>query len=66
MSYQGNGFFRLNDKIRKKTNIGLIAGGTGVTPLYQIMQAMHLGNDKSCDVSFLYANKTLNDVLVEK
>ena len=50
----------------KKSKIGLIAGGTGITPIYQIMQAMHLGGDKSCEVKFLYSNKTLDDVLIEE
>ena len=27
---------------------------------------MHLGGDKSCDVKFLYSNKTLDDVLLEE
>ena len=26
---------------------------------------MHLAGDKSCDVKFLYSNKTLSDVLIE-
>lgn len=27
---------------------------------------MHLAGDKSCDVKFLYSNKTLDDVLLEE
>ena len=27
---------------------------------------MHLAGDKSCDVKFLYSNKTLGDVLIEE
>jgi hypothetical protein len=26
---------------------------------------MHLAEDKSCDVKFLYSNKTLDDILLE-
>jgi len=66
VSYFGDGNFSLLGKIWKKSKIGLIAGGTGITPIYQIMQAMHLAGDKSCDVKFLYSNKTLGDVLIEE
>jgi NAD(P)H-flavin reductase len=66
MSYLGDGNFRLQKTIVNKTKIGLIAGGTGITPIYQIMQAMHLAGDGSCDVKFLYSNKTTKDVLIEE
>lgn len=32
--YLGNGRFKLFDKVRKKTKLGLIAGGTGITPIF--------------------------------
>ena len=66
MTYLGNQRFKLQGTEVKKSKIGLIAAGTGITPIYQIMQAMHLGQDKSCDVKFLYSNKTLDDVLLEQ
>ena len=65
MAYLGDGNFRMMGKEIKKSKIGLIAGGTGITPPYQVIQSMHLAGDKSCDVKFLYSNKTLDDLLLE-
>jgi NAD(P)H-flavin reductase len=64
LAYLGDGNFRVKGEVLKKTKIGLIAGGTGITPPYQVIQAMHLAGDKSCDVKFLYSNKTLDDILL--
>ena len=65
MAYLGDGNFRLKGEVVKKSKVGFIAGGTGITPPYQVIQAMHLAGDKSCDVKFLYSNKTLDDILLE-
>lgn len=32
--YKGNGNFLLKKKIMKKTKVGFIAGGTGITPCF--------------------------------
>ena len=34
LSYLGNGNFLIRKKPVKKTKVGLIAGGTGITPCY--------------------------------
>ena len=36
LSYIGNGNFLIKNKPVKKTKIGMIAGGTGLTPIYQV------------------------------
>ena len=64
-AYLGDGRFKAKDTIIQKSKIGYITGGTGVTPGYHAIQAMHLAGDKSCDVKFLYSNKTLDDLLLE-
>jgi len=45
-----------------KSRIGLIAGGTGMNPLYSIAQASILANDNT-EFTFLYSNKTKDDIL---
>lgn len=37
MTYLGNGRFKLQGTEVKKSKIGLIAAGTGITPIYQVM-----------------------------
>ena len=45
-----------------KTKIGLIAGGSGITPMYAVAQASALAKD-GCQVTFLFMNKTKDDIL---
>ena len=65
VAYIGGGNFMVMGKIITKKKLGFIAGGTGITPPYQVVQAMHLGIDTTCDVKFLYSSKTLDDILLE-
>lgn len=47
-----------------KQKIGMIAGGTGITPMYQcILEILRNPEDKT-EVSLLYANKTPADILL--
>ncbi|KAI2499635.1 oxidoreductase [Fragilaria crotonensis] len=49
---------------RKATHIGMIAGGTGITPMLQVLDAIFRDpNDKTC-VKMIYANQTEDDILV--
>ena len=34
LSYHGHGMFTIKKELKKKTKIGLVAGGTGITPCY--------------------------------
>lgn len=44
--------------------IGMIAGGTGLTPMFQIINNVLHGEDNTTKISLLYSNKTENDVLL--
>lgn len=49
--------------------IGMMAGGTGVTPMLQILQAIFINpkyKDDQTKVNMIYANQTPNDILVRK
>jgi len=48
----------------KRTKIGLIAGGTGITPMYSIALASSLAQD-GIDITFLNSNKTKSDILIK-
>lgn len=56
------------EKIKVKTNqwkrIGLIAGGTGITPCYQVAQHVMKDPKDETQVDLIYANKTKADVLL--
>jgi len=42
----------------------MVAGGTGITPLYQIIQAMTNASE-NIQVTLLYLNRTEDDILLQ-
>ena len=65
MCYLGNGdfYFKLEGKIRKYSKISLIAGGSGITPIYQVL--IHLLDEiKKYSITLLFANKKEEDILL--
>ena len=42
----------------------MVAGGTGITPCYQILQAC-LKNNDGTDVSLVFGNRTVRDILLK-
>lgn len=63
--YFGDGDFALRKNPIKKTKIGLIAGGTGITPCFQIIQSSSLAKD-ALSIVMLYSNKTESDILLKE
>ncbi|XP_058074528.1 NADH-cytochrome b5 reductase-like protein [Magnolia sinica] len=49
-----------------KKNIGMIAGGTGITPMLQIIEAILKNPDDVTQVSLLYANISPDDILLKE
>ncbi|KAI7899114.1 uncharacterized protein BX663DRAFT_518837 [Cokeromyces recurvatus] len=46
--------------------VGMIAGGTGITPMYQLIRhILENPNDKDTQIWLIYGNKTLNDILLK-
>ncbi|KAK3934808.1 hypothetical protein QBC46DRAFT_462423 [Diplogelasinospora grovesii] len=44
--------------------IGMLAGGTGITPMYQLIRAICEDLDDTTEVSLIYANRTEQDILL--
>jgi cytochrome-b5 reductase len=69
--YLGRGYIRVKypgkpEQIRFATDIGLIAGGTGITPMLQIVKAILKDPSDTTRVSLLFANQTEDDILVRE
>ncbi|CAG8101439.1 unnamed protein product [Penicillium nalgiovense] len=47
-------------------HIGMIAGGTGITPMYQLIRAICDDKADTTKISLLYANNTEQDILLRK
>jgi cytochrome-b5 reductase len=44
--------------------IGMLAGGTGITPMYQIIRAICEDDRDTTEISLIYANRTEEDILL--
>jgi cytochrome-b5 reductase len=50
----------------KHTHVALIAGGTGITPMYQVARAIFNNPDDKTKVTLIFANVTEEDILLKK
>lgn len=46
--------------------VGMVAGGTGITPMYQLIKSILLSKTDKTKVSLFYLNKTQADILLQK
>lgn len=58
------GFFEYTPNMVK--TLGMIAGGTGITPMYQITTAILRDPEDMTKVSLIYANVTEDDILLKQ
>ncbi|KAK7330135.1 hypothetical protein VNO77_24321 [Canavalia gladiata] len=49
-----------------KKHIGMIAGGTGITPMLQVIEAILKNPDDKTQISLLYANVSPDDILLKQ
>ena len=65
LTYEGNAIFKIaNKEPMRKTKIGLIAGGSGITPLLSFLDAVYRAKDPNIECCrLLYSNKTEADIL---
>lgn len=72
ITYKGAGTFEVEDpfdrtsRTVKCSHVGMIAGGTGITPMYQIAQYSAAKSDDSLEMSLLFANRTAEDIMLQQ
>ena len=64
IEYKGNGQFYLKKQIVPYSYVGMMAGGTGVTPMLQLIKAILRNPMDKTKISLLFANQTEDDILV--
>jgi len=69
--YLGGGYFNIHGVGVRVQRINLIGGGTGITPLWQLLRAILCApaSDKDAagvQLSLVYANKTTEDILMRE
>ncbi|KAI0979771.1 hypothetical protein GJ496_010299 [Pomphorhynchus laevis] len=62
------GVFEISKQTSKKTlhikELNLIAGGSGITPMFQMIRAI-LTTDDSIHIKLVFANKTVDDIILK-
>ncbi|XP_037538572.1 NADH-cytochrome b5 reductase 2 [Nematolebias whitei] len=70
--YKGNGAFSIRankktePKVQKFKHVGMIAGGTGITPMLQLVRSITSDPADSTKCSLIFANQTEKDILLRE
>ncbi|XP_068638175.1 nitrate reductase [NADH] 2-like [Aristolochia californica] len=66
IEYTGSGNFTVKGKHKFARRLAMIAGGTGITPIYQVMQAILKDPEDETEMYVVYANRTEDDILLRE
>lgn len=66
IQYTGRGNFLVHGKPKFAKKLAMLAGGTGITPIYQIMQAILKDPEDETEMYVVYANRTEDDILLRE
>ncbi|KAK4758318.1 hypothetical protein SAY87_019619 [Trapa incisa] len=64
IEYNGRGSFTVNGKPKFAKRLAMLAGGTGITPIYQVAQAILKDPEDETEMHVVYANRTEEDILL--
>lgn len=63
--YLEPGQFLIRGKPRNASKLAMLAGGTGITPMYQVIKAVLSNPSDKTECSLVYANQTEEDILLK-
>ncbi|XP_027333893.1 nitrate reductase [NADH] 2 isoform X2 [Abrus precatorius] len=66
IEYNGRGNFSVHGKHRYAKRLAMLAGGTGITPIYQVAQAILRDPEDHTEMHVVYANRTEDDILLRE
>ncbi|XP_059191469.1 NADH-cytochrome b5 reductase 2 [Centropristis striata] len=70
--YEGNGQFSIRPdkksapKVRRFKHVAMIAGGTGITPMLQLIRSITADSSDNTKCSLIFANQTEKDILLRE
>ena len=64
--YKGKGVVSLHGQEQTIKRIGLLAGGTGITPTYQVLMAIAKDPEDTTEAHLIFANKSPADVFLRE
>lgn len=65
IEYLGKGHFIASGIQKYAKNLAMIAGGSGITPIYQVMQAILKDPEDPTKIFVVFANRTEDDILLK-
>ncbi|KAJ1400597.1 Riboflavin synthase-like beta-barrel [Sesbania bispinosa] len=66
IEYSGKGNFLVHGKHKFAKRLAMFAGGTGITPIYQVVQAILKDPEDHTEMHLIYANRTEDDILLRE
>jgi len=69
LTYRGNGAVVIKGRTETRTTVkelAMVAGGSGITPMFQVAQAVLSNPNDSTRVSLIFANVTEQDILLRQ
>lgn len=66
IEYLGCGNFKVHGENKFGKKLAMLAGGTGITPIYQVMQAILKDPEDDTEMYVVYANRTEDDILLRE
>ncbi|KAF5740285.1 Nitrate reductase 2 [Tripterygium wilfordii] len=66
IEYNGRGNFMVHGKPKFAKKLAMLAGGTGITPIYQVVQAILKNPEDETEMYVVYANRTEEDILLKE
>lgn len=66
VEYTGRGNFLVGGKPKFARRLAMLAGGTGITPMYQVMQAVLKDPEDKTEMYVVYANRSEEDILLRE
>uniref|UniRef100_N1QTS7 Nitrate reductase (NAD(P)H) n=1 Tax=Aegilops tauschii TaxID=37682 RepID=N1QTS7_AEGTA len=67
IEYAGRGAFTVGGERRFARRLAMVAGGTGITPVYQVIQAVLRDQpDDTTEMHLVFANRTEDDMLLRE
>ncbi|XP_027339651.1 inducible nitrate reductase [NADH] 2 [Abrus precatorius] len=66
IEYTGKGNFVVHGKQKFAKRLAMLAGGTGITPIYQVVQAILKDPEDQTEMHVVYANRTEDDILLRE
>ena len=66
IEYLKPGLFKSFNNELKCQHIGMVAGGTGITPMLQVIRAICKNNNDKTQISLIFGNVTIDDILLHE